>query len=49
MRAGRSYADFEEFEEAGVHDLITVEFHCKGERDWVTCASCGVEVSESKF
>jgi hypothetical protein len=29
MRAGRSNADFEEFEEAGVHDLITVGFHCK--------------------
>ena len=35
MRAGRSDADFEEFEEAGIHDLITIEFHCKGERGWV--------------
>ena len=25
VRAGRSYTDFEEFEEAGVHDLITTE------------------------
>jgi hypothetical protein len=26
VRAGRSDADFEEFEEAGVHDLV----HCNG-------------------
>jgi hypothetical protein len=32
VRAGRPDADFEKFEEAGVHDLITIEFHCKGER-----------------
>jgi hypothetical protein len=29
MRAGRSDADFEEFEEAGVHDLITTEIIVK--------------------
>jgi hypothetical protein len=30
MRAGRSYADFEEFEETGIHDLITAESIVKG-------------------
>jgi hypothetical protein len=49
VRAGRSYADFEKFEEAGVHDLITIEFHCKGELGSVTCESCEGEVGESKL
>ena len=26
MRAGRSDADFEEFKETGVHDVVTTEF-----------------------
>ena len=30
MRAGRSDADFEEFKETGVHDVVTTEFIVKG-------------------
>ena len=30
VRAGRSDADFEEFKETGVHDVVTTEFIVKG-------------------
>ena len=49
MRAGRSYADFEEFEEAGVHDLVTVEFIVKANELGLGAQAARGEVSESKL
>jgi hypothetical protein len=45
MRTGRPYADFEEFEEAGVHDLITIEFIVKANEVGLCAQATRVEES----